>query len=138
MMNGKKEGKWCEYVNASDLGLGLFDDNDSVYQLTVYAGGNPSGIVRIYRLNGVLWCKIPYKDGKENGMEREYGYTPKGDGITDKNCILEIPWIKGRINGVMKEYYGNGKIKREQLYNDSEPSGIAKDYDENGNVIKSK
>jgi len=127
MVNGLKEGKWVEYVNASDLGLGLFEDNDSVYKLTVYKRGYSFGIVRIYKLDGKLWCEIPCQNGKENGLEKEYGKT-------GKICILEIPWEDGKISGKMKEYYESGKLQREAPYSDNEANGIAKEYYESGKL----
>jgi antitoxin component YwqK of YwqJK toxin-antitoxin module len=47
----------------------------------------------------------------------------------------EIPIKNNKENGIEKQYYENGKIKREIIYTNG-VEGIVKNFDENGNEIK--
>ena len=49
--------------------------------------------------------------------------------------MKEIPYTKDEINGILKQYYPNGKIFSETTYNNG-VKGATKTYDENGNETK--
>jgi len=106
MVNGKKEGKWCEFIVKN---LYTVEPNDSSkadsYRLVIYKHGEIYGICRAYYLSGKL--------------EEETPFNVHGD----------------YENGVQKEYYENGKLKSEITYRDGRIVKTTK-YDESGNEIK--
>lgn len=144
LVNGLKEGKWVEYTNRTGR---IVKTDEGFYRLTVYKADEPYGIVRDYvntDNGGHLLIETSYKNGKLNGLRKEYTIT----GQVDK----ETPFVDGRINGVVKEYYDTGvenimnrhstviktihhsKIttKYEYSYSNDILNGICKDYYENG------
>jgi antitoxin component YwqK of YwqJK toxin-antitoxin module len=133
MINGKKEGKWIEYIeqeggvldtNYKDMAIG--------YNLTVYIGGEPFGIQREYickgmcntTKSGILFMETPYKDGKRNGIGKMYNQS--------EASIIEIPYVDGKISGIEKYYDANGKILKEYNFTDYKWTY----YDTNCNEIK--
>jgi antitoxin component YwqK of YwqJK toxin-antitoxin module len=124
-IHGKKEGKWCEYYNSS--GKIIKDSATAVcYYLTVYKAGEPIGIARNYSIGGELLDEASYLNGIRNGLTKEY--------LAGK-LEMVLPFTDGKINGVKKGYYPNGKIRFEITYVDGIESAT-KDYDQNGNEIK--
>jgi antitoxin component YwqK of YwqJK toxin-antitoxin module len=75
MANGKKEGKWIEYLDWK--GRTTSDTNAPEYILTMYKKGIPFSIERRYTKLGVLEEKVYYTNGisdslnlfDENGQE---------------------------------------------------------------------
>jgi antitoxin component YwqK of YwqJK toxin-antitoxin module len=154
-VNGKKEGKWCEYVKGVLLSINESDiTNDTnlafSYRLIVYKGGKRNGIVRQYYMNGKLLGEKMYVNGKENGMEKWYyenrmlksetHYNMDKENGTRKTYYengsleSETPFTNGKINGVDKEYYENGKLKYEFPRANSENNGVLKEYYEDGKL----
>ncbi len=117
MVNGLKEGKWCEYLGYPH------------YRLTIYKEGAPYGIVRAYNKSDTLHYEIPYQNGKRNGIAKyyyEYG---------SHSLKYSLPYSDDKINGIAKVYYTNGKLKSETTYING-TKGATKSYDENGKEIK--
>jgi antitoxin component YwqK of YwqJK toxin-antitoxin module len=146
MVNGKKEGKWIEYVGG--IFDTIIDSNAYFYQLTIYSAAVPRGMQRLYRKTGELFSETPYKNGKINGTYKRYfewgGLIEKCTFIDDKKVGIdiwynesdkgsklwrEIPYIDGKINGVIKEYsFGDGKLEGETPYTNGKRNGIEKRY----------
>ncbi len=147
MVNGKKVGKWIEYMNGIQ-GQVIEDTEDAqFYRLTVYKSDNPLGIVRVYTKTGYLVLIKPYKNGKENGIEKEYYYNHSlgkdipvtFDSISNRVAVngslkFKITYIDGKENGVAKGYYRNGKIRTIWFMNNGVATGTWKLYYENGNL----
>jgi len=149
IVNGKKEGKWIEYMDGK--GISAEDTNEFFYTLTVYKAGNPVGISRLYKNHAELYRTIPYANGKKNGTMKYY--TPAGEPIIESPFIndtisgvtkwyyetgeleIEFPYVKGKLNGRGKNYYKSGKLMRVTIYVDGEQVKTT-DYDENGKEIK--
>lgn len=130
IMNGKKEGKWCEYSNG---GLDITSDTNAVYYiLTIYKAGVPTGIVRkYYGHHGVLCSESPYKNGKLNGVQKIYR-SYKGSLMV--TLIEEKPYVDGEVNGIVKEYNINGGLKSELSYINGKAQGMKKQYFSDGHV----
>ena len=79
-----------------------------------------------------------YKNGVKNGVETFfYGPCDRNDGyigINKKN--KEVPYENGLINGIVKEYYPNGKIKSTIRYENDEAVTEKKCFSKNGKVLK--
>ena len=50
----------------------------------------------------------------------------------------EKPYNLGQLNGELKEYYPNGKLKEQTNYINNEKHGESKFYNESGKLIKEK
>ena len=118
-LNGKKEGKWCEYQKCDTVFV-------HVYWLKVYKDGIPYGIARKYHPEGYLLEITPYVNGKINGVVKSYY---KGGKLQQ-----ECPYNNDLPNGIMKMYYESGKLESETPLNDSGINGIYKEYYENGKL----
>src|ERR1700739_1305058 len=159
MVNGKKEGKWVEYLaqnNDNGNWEPSTDANAPKYILITYKNGKAEGLAKQYNkmFGGTLEFTTPYVNGMKNGVEKHY---EGGDGNTvtglytfvndtetgtekhyypdGKNIEFEYSYANGVKNGAAKEYYENGKIKTEMTYNRGAIIAMKK-YDENGNVVK--
>lgn len=62
-----------------------------------------------------------------NGKKVEYYY---GDKIQ-----VEYTLLNGKINGQLKAYHYNGKLKKVGFYSNDKENGIFKEFDENGNLV---
>ena len=72
------------------------------------------------------WIETPYKNGKIEGVEKEYD--------ENGNLWRETPYKNGKFDGVAKVYYENGKLMGEIPFKNDEIEGIGKMYDTNGNL----
>jgi len=148
MVNGKKEGKWCEYWDSSFNST--IDTNSPYYRLLFYENGKITGIARsyykegtlrsrvtymngerygegiIYDKNGKLSSKVLYNNGKVNGVEKDY--YPSGALKSERH------FINDSLNGITKDYYENGKLKEETPYNKKKRDGIKSDFYESGSI----
>jgi antitoxin component YwqK of YwqJK toxin-antitoxin module len=143
-INGLKEGKWGEYVDA-DWNI-KSDTSSSYYRVATYVHDTIQGMAGIYgdfgcyyiipyvngKKNGIArsylkyYITIPYKDDKINGVLKRYFFP---DGILFSDC----PFEDGIANGTAKEYYEDGKVSRETVYvKGKEVSDNA--YDEEGKM----
>ena len=80
-----------------------------------------------------------YRHGLRDGFYKEYDEKGNLKKITkyvnDVEQVLE-PDMKPLI--VQHEYYPNGKVKREASFRDGKREGVWREFDEEGNVIKSQ
>jgi antitoxin component YwqK of YwqJK toxin-antitoxin module len=87
-----------------------------------------NGLVKLYSpASGKLFKETPYKDGKENGVEK--GFSDSG------NLYSETPYNEGKKNGVGKVFYESGKTFAETPYMDGKENGVLKRYYETGNIF---
>lgn len=93
---------------------------------TPFKNGKENGIEKEYYKNGRLKRETPYTDGKANGIEKKYYENGRLKG--------ETPYTDGKLNGVVKEYYETGELLREAPYKNGEHDGVAKIYDKNGQL----
>lgn len=67
--------------------------------------------------------ETPFKDGKCEGIERQYEHDKLAYEATYKNNKLEGPW---------KGYYSNGQLMIERFYKNDELDGVCKTWFEDG------
>jgi antitoxin component YwqK of YwqJK toxin-antitoxin module len=123
LVNGKKEGKWAEYMDSSFNATK--DTNAIIYVLGTYKTGKKNGIEKIY-FDGIIMFETPYNNDAVNGIQKEYDETGKLE--------AEHTYGNGKLNGVEKIYYQNGKIRVETYYMNSLRNGEAKEYYESGKL----
>ena len=86
-----------------------------------------------------LHTECYYKHGLRDGFYKEYDEKGNLKKITkfvnDVEQVLE-PEMKPLV--VQHEYYANGKVKREASFRDNKREGVWREFDEEGNVVKSQ
>lgn len=112
--NGVKHGSWI-YYNATGIVTGL-----ESYEL-----GVKEGVTMQFDAQGNLEKKIFYHQNEFHGEVVSY----------ERNKVTEIrPYSYGVLQGLVRKFYTNGKIMEESLFNNGKLDGIAKWYDQEGNL----
>ena len=146
---GKKNGYNYKYKKDPSAGLYLWSRE-------LYAGNVKEGNVYFYFPDGTIQQALFYKNGKREGLAREYD--KDGNIITLFEYSNDFLISRQRINrtdnnrlkqGDWKEFYPGGGIKVEKTYRDDRLHGYYKEYDEkgrlsltmlydNGSIVKSR
>jgi antitoxin component YwqK of YwqJK toxin-antitoxin module len=106
-VNGKKEGSSYYYHPTGELKLIVF-----------YKGGKKQGLSREFSKDSTLVTVVQYKDNYVVDRERV--------NRTDEN---------GNKQGTFREYYENGKIKKEENYLDNQLHGYYREFDGKGDLV---
>lgn len=136
--NGQKNGYHTKYFYPENF----LDDSGIVISKELYLNDKKQGKSYFYHKNGKLKETVEYKNGLKDGKQIIYD---------EKEMIIEInEFIKAtntdreiinrygdgrKKEGIWREYYENGNIKKEEEYKDGELNGRFWEYDENGNAI---
>ena len=105
----------------------IIDGRKSEYVVADFTNGYYNGDYAFYKFNK-LAEKGTYKDGLKEQIYTQY----YSDGITPEK---EIPYCEGKLNGMARYYYTNGKPEREKSYTMGVEDGIDRKYDpDNGNI----
>ncbi|HXP50142.1 MAG TPA: hypothetical protein VN922_09325 [Bacteroidia bacterium] len=127
IVNGLKEGKWCEYTE--QMSIDKSHDNDTIgYDLKIYKAGKVNGLMREYYMSGKIEAEMRFKDGHEYGVYKAYYESGKIEAEAFYNNNFQL-------DGLYKKYYENGKVKYVITYANGYKKD-EKDYDESGNEIK--
>lgn len=97
--------------------------------VTPYKNDKEDGIEKEYHENGKLSVEMPYKNGKQVGVAKMY--------YENGNLMGEATFKNSDEKGyeaIMKGYYESGKLEREGSYKGCKRDGVAKIYYESGNV----
>lgn len=129
---GKRNGTWVYYDKKGDT-TGLFHyNNGSLFLRETYIKGNlaiveelrdsiPNGKTIMYYHNGKVKSMSTFKDGKEDGIFKEY--FPNG--------VIRVSGInKGSLTVDFEQYYPNGKLFAKA---DTFDYGLVSFYDSLGN-----
>jgi antitoxin component YwqK of YwqJK toxin-antitoxin module len=116
-LNGQYDGKNVFY----------FDNGNPQTEMT-FINGIPSGNTKEYFENGTLKQVYKYLDGYNKWEYVEY----YENGKIKKSGTYSGMTPNVKAQGASKEFYENGKIKSEMFYKHDIPTGIRKDYAENG------
>jgi antitoxin component YwqK of YwqJK toxin-antitoxin module len=115
--NGKLEGRRTEYRYGSVK-----------RQIENYSGGVLNGNKKVFYESGTLQEDGSYKNGKRDGLVKWY--------TQEEKPSIEFTYKMGIIEGPAKTYFASGKIQTEGNYKNDNESGEWKEYDEDGNIIK--
>ncbi len=108
----------------------------------LYVRGKKEGNSYYYHPTGELKLIEQYKDGKKQGISREF--TRDSTLITvvqyKDNYVVERERVnrvddEGRKQGTHREYYENGKIKKEEAYLDGQLHGYYREFNGNGDLV---
>ena len=115
--------------------------------------GKLQGLKKLYHHNGKLRVEAPYDKGELDGVSKEYDLTGrvvkvtpyrkgKRHGEMTEYWTLSgkprriIPYKNDLINGLVREFYDTGQLQREIPARKDLYHGTEKQYDEEGNLIK--
>ncbi|MDA0841227.1 MAG: toxin-antitoxin system YwqK family antitoxin [Planctomycetota bacterium] len=98
---------------------------------TQYVEGTANGPTRLWDQNGNLTSEGVMKDGQRDGQFTEYW-----PGTTQPSRIIHFK--AGVTHGLVKEFYSNGKLKRERSFKDEAAHGEDRIYDEAGEVTHTR
>ena len=138
-MFGKKNGYYLEY-GYDNINTGI--DSGIVKSKELYVNDKKGGISYYYYPDGRLKSDVSYVNGKMQGLSRQYDlegmvitliYYHNGY-MTDKEEINTFN-DEGQKNGVWKEFYPDGKVKKEEQYKDGILDGLYKEFNKKGNLI---
>jgi antitoxin component YwqK of YwqJK toxin-antitoxin module len=156
LLAGKPDGYWKNYYENGNL---KSEGNRSKQQL--------DGLWKFYHENGKISVEFEYKEGKKNGIKRVYD-VESGMVISEEKFsndvreglsfyykegikFKEVPFVKGKEEGVGKEFdkngtiitittYKNGFVNREEKINRTDKfgkkQGIWKEFYPDGSVYK--
>ncbi len=113
-LNGQRTGTWTEY---SQTGMPK--------TITTYVDGIQQGAYFEIDDRGQLQKVAYYGNGQLNGDWKQFNHT---------RIKEERHYANGKIDGMVKIYYDNGKILEEGQYAKGLRNGISKWYDQEGNV----
>lgn len=89
---------------------------------------NPDGSIlkRTFKPDGKLFAEIQKKDGKKNGVTKNF--------YANGKVQVETNFVNDRKDGDSKLYYEDGKICQHVIYKNDVKQGIEKHYYKNGNL----
>jgi antitoxin component YwqK of YwqJK toxin-antitoxin module len=96
-----------------------------------YAGGQRQGVAKTYDLPGRLVKVTPYRNDKTDGKVVEYC-----PGTEREKKV--IPFRQGRAHELVLEYYEDGTRKHELPAQDDRFHGVEKEYDEKGQLVRTR
>ncbi|HAH32049.1 MAG TPA: hypothetical protein DCL44_07025 [Elusimicrobia bacterium] len=120
--NGK-ENVETFYKDGRELAKRVYNESGNISSQT---GAIPDGAVKLYE-KGKLRTVLIYKNGKANGMAKEY--YPAGKIKAEQN------WLDDKLDGSYRAYNEDGKINTEAYFKNGKRNGIAKLYYPNGTLL---
>lgn len=94
--------------------------------------GRPHGEESTYRIDGRLLRTTTYKNGTKEGIETLFRSQARGPFF----LYAEIPWVKGRIEGVRKTYHPNKQVSSKTYCKKGEAQGKAVSYSVDGKLVR--
>ena len=86
-----------------------------------------------------LHTECYYKHGLRDGFYKEYDEKGNLNKITKfVNDVEQVLTADQKPLVMQREYYPNGKVRREASFRDGKREGVWREFDEDGNVIKSQ
>lgn len=96
----------------------------------VNAAGKPDGKEVYY----VDWYRhtvreLQFKNGVQHGVEQHFD-------VESGALLSEIPWEKGKIQGVKRSFHPSGKLANEATYENGAIQGPSRSYSQDGKLIR--
>jgi uncharacterized protein len=138
---GKRNGYCYKY--------GVFNEINStkrniIISKELYVNDNKEGLSYYYYANGKLKEIINYWNNKKHGLSREYNSDSVlitqneyfNDYLVDRQLLNRT--VNHKPNGIWREYYRNGNLKKEEIFKEGELNGYVKEYDIKGSLINNQ
>ena len=135
--------KTIEYKNDKKNGyLKEYDTSGVLIFKQKYINDLPVDTAYYYHPSGKLKKIVPFQKGKANGIFYEFDNDSLivGIGEYQNGFLLQYEKVnqkdnQGKKQGIWKEFYADGKVKKEIDYRDDKINGYVKEYDKKGNLI---
>lgn len=138
-LDGKRSGYHIKYqiINQDNnrISVPLFKE--------LYLDNQKQGLSWYYNGKGELERIVRYKDGKKQGLTREFVngivqivYKYHNDFLIDREFVNQTD-NKGLKQGVWREYYDNDNIRKEENYKNGELNGYYREYSQAGKILVS-
>jgi uncharacterized protein len=135
---GEKSGYSNKYIYDNPQNPG----QPTLISKELYVNGKKEGASYYYHPTGELKLIVYYSDGKKQGLSREFSKDStlitvvqyKDNYVVDRERVNRVD-DKGNKQGVFREYYANGKLKREENYLDNQLHGYYREFDGKGELV---
>ncbi len=121
--------------------LSVYDSTEKVVSNENYENDIKQGNSYIYYKSGKVKQLIPYKNGRADGVSYEFtedstiiSIVHYKMGFIEKAEKINRTDDKGNKQGLWKEFYSDGKLKKETRYKDGIVDGYIKEYDKKGDL----
>jgi antitoxin component YwqK of YwqJK toxin-antitoxin module len=108
----------------------------------LYVLGRKEGSSLYYHLTGELKMIVFYKEGKKQGLSREFSKDSTLLTVVQykDNYVIERERVnrsdeQGNKQGTFRDYYENGRIKKEEHYLDNQLHGYYREFDGKGDLV---
>jgi uncharacterized protein len=139
-LDGKRSGYHTKYQvinkDGERIAVPLFKE--------LYLNNQKQGLSTYYNVKGEQEKIVRYKDGKRQGLTREYingivqiVYKYHNDFMIDREFINQTD-NKGLKQGVWREYFDNDNIRIEENYKNGVLNGYYREYGQSGKMLVSK
>lgn len=115
---GMREGTWITYHTGRDTG--------KIKTITNYYKGQKTGIELELATNGSVNKRVDFDGGVINGIYAEYKYN---------RPLKYAEYTQGKLDGVYKTFYSNGKLQQMTEYKDDKKEGKSVFYNEEEQII---
>jgi len=155
--NSEPHGTFREYYENSNLmAEEVYNDGQLIIQKRFDRNGNLNDVARRYYQNGQIRIEAGFREGKPEGITREYhengslmaeeyyrngtlisrkGYDGSGTLMVSVKEFYGNGHVRNETDfheGIYKEYYRSGAIKIDARFKDKKPHGLIKEYYEEG------
>jgi antitoxin component YwqK of YwqJK toxin-antitoxin module len=138
--------KSIEYKEGKKNGLIItYDTAQKPVTKEIFVNDIKQGVTRHLYPSGKIKQTLPYNNGKPDGIS--YEFSPDSNIIAiyeyKQGILQNVERInrkdsEGKKQGVWKEFFDDGKTKKEERFNDGVLDGYVKVYDEKGNLQKTE
>lgn len=139
-LNGKRSGYHIKYQvinqNGTSVAVPLFKE--------LYLDNQKQGLSTYYNNKGETERIVRYKDGRKQGLTREFSngivqvvYKYHNDFLIDREFINQTDG-KGLRQGVWREYYDNDNIRVDANYKNGMLNGYYREYNQAGKMLVSQ
>ncbi|MDD4646205.1 MAG: hypothetical protein PHY99_09490 [Bacteroidales bacterium] len=138
-LNGKRSGYHIKYqiINKDSA------PTSAVLFKELYLDNQKQGLSTYYNNKGEIERITRYKDGKKQGLSREYiggivriVYKYHNDFLIDREFINQTD-ARGLKQGVWREYFDNDNIRIEENYKNGVLNGYYREYNQSGKLLTS-
>lgn len=135
---GEKSGYTLRYSYNNPLQPGA----PTIVSRELYVNGEKEGPSYYYYPTGELRTIVIYQDGKKQGLSREFSRDSTLISVVEynDNYVINRERVnrtdnEGRKQGTFREYFENGRIKKEANYMDDQLHGYYREFSGSGELI---
>lgn len=126
-----QSGELIASVRDSEGKQAVFEEGRHI-ELREIKEGISEGEVLQYDAEGTLYIRYITKDGFKHGEEIEYYPARKGK---EPRPRLSVGWYQGKIQGIVKTWYENGRQESQREMSDNKKNGLLTAWYEDGSVM---